>query len=107
MNGSKETSVFFCDPNASYQKPHVEHNHTMFRDIAPKGTSFDSFTQDTVNTIFSHVNSVKREQFNGKSSFEMFSFLYSSKLANALGIIEIDPKQVIQSPKLLSLLGVK
>lgn len=107
LNGSKETSVFFCDPNASYQKPHVEHNHTMFRDIAPKGTSFDSFTQDTVNTIFSHVNSVKREQFNGKSSFEMFSFLYSSNLANLLGIVEIDPKQVIQSTKLLSLLGVK
>ena len=107
LSGSKETSVFFCDPNASYQKPHVEHNHTMFRDIAPKGTSFDSFTQDTVNTIFSHVNSVKREQFNGKSSFEMFSFLYSSELANSLGIVEIAPKQVIQSPKLLSFLGVK
>lgn len=106
LNGSKETSVFFCDPNASYQKPHVEHNHSMFRAIVPKGFSFDSFTQDTVNTIFSHVNSVKRQQFNGKSAFDMFSFLYSSDLANSLGIVKIDPKNVIQSSRLLSLLGV-
>lgn len=29
--GAKETSVFFCDPNCSWQKPHVENNHTLFR----------------------------------------------------------------------------
>lgn len=102
LTGTKETSVFFCDPNCSWQKPHVEKNHTLFRDIVPKGTSFDSFTQDTVNLIFSHVNSVKREQFNGKSSFEMFSFLYSANLANLFGIVEIDKKLVCQSPKLLA-----
>ena len=102
LTGSKETSVFFCDPNCSWQKPHVEKNHTLLRDIVPKGASFDSFTQDTVNLIFSHVNSVKREQFNGKSSFEMFSFLYSADLANLFGIVEIDKKLVCQSPKLLA-----
>ena len=102
LTGTKETSAFFCDPNCSWQKPHVEKNHTLFRDIVPKGTSFDSFTQDTVNLIFSHVNSVKREQFNGKSSFEMFSFLYSANLANLFGIVEIDKKLVCQSPKLLA-----
>jgi len=102
LTGAKETAMFFCDPNCSWQKPHVENNHTLFRNIVPKGTSFDSFTQDTVNLIFSHVNSVKRRQFNGKSSFEMFSFLYSSELALLLGIIEIDPKNVCQSPKLLT-----
>ena len=102
QTGAKETSVFFCDPNCSWQKPHVENNHTLFRNIVPKGSSFDSFTQDTVNLIFSRVNGVKRKQFNGKSSFEMFSFLYSAELANLLGISEIDPKSVCQSPKLLS-----
>ena len=102
LTGTKETSVFFCDPNCSWQKPHVEKNHTLFRDIVPKGSSFDSFTQDTVNLIFSHVNSVKRQQFNGKSAYQMFSFLYSSELAHLLGISEIDPKKVCQSPKLLA-----
>ena len=101
-SGVKETSLFFCDPNCSWQKPHVENNHTLFRNIVPKGSSFDSFTQDTVNLIFSHVNSVKRKQFNGKSSFEMFSFLYSPELAHLLGIAQIEPKLVCQSPKLLT-----
>lgn len=102
LNGTKETSVFYCDPNCSYQKPHVENNHSLFRSIVPKGESFDSFTQDTVNLIFSHVNSVKRLQFNGKSAFEMFSFLYSAELANLLGIVEIPAKQVVQSPLLFA-----
>ena len=100
-SGCKETSVFFCDPNAPYQKPHVENNHTLFRSIVPSGSSFDSFTQETVNLIFSHVNAVKRRQFQGKSAYDMFSFVYSRELAEALGISFVDPKEVIQSPKLL------
>ena len=103
LNGSKETSVFFCDSNCSWQKPHVENNHTLFRSIVPKGVSFDAFTQDTVNLIFSHVNAVKRKQFNGKSAYDLFTFTYSSELASILGIAEIPPKEVVQSPKLLGL----
>lgn len=100
-DGNKETSVFFCDPNSPYQKPHVENNHTLFRSIVPTGTSFDSFTQETVNLIFSHMNAVKRHKFQGKSAYDMFSFVYSRELAEALGISFVDPKAVIQSPKLL------
>lgn len=104
LDGENETSLFFCDPNASYQKPHVENNHTLFRAIAPKGTSFDNFSQATVDAIFSHVNAVKRKQFNGKSAYDMFVFTYSAALAKLLGIRFIEPKQVIQTPKLLNLI---
>ncbi|MBR5718117.1 MAG: IS30 family transposase [Clostridia bacterium] len=102
LTGCKETSLFFCDPYASYQKPHVENNHTLFRMIVPKGTSFDNFTQETVNTIFSHVNAVKRKQFNGKSAYELFCFTYSAELAELLGIRQIDAHDVMQSPQLLN-----
>ncbi|MBP5246030.1 MAG: IS30 family transposase [Clostridia bacterium] len=102
LDGTKETSLFFCDPNCSYQKPHVENNHTLFRNIVPKGKSFDAFSQDTVDLIFSHVNSVKRKQFNGKSAYDMFSFTYSDELAHVLGIERVDSKKVIQSPILLA-----
>lgn len=98
---SRESRVFFCDPNAPYQKPHVENNHTLFRDIVPKGTSFDNFTQDTVNLIFSHVNGVLRKQFNGKSSYDMFTFTFSKELAALLGVSFVKPEDMIQSPKLL------
>lgn len=98
---TRESSLFFCDPNAPYQKPHVENNHALLRNILPSGTSFDDFSQDTVNLIFSHVNGVLRKQFNGRSAYEMFTFTYSEKLAHALGISFIAPQKVIQSPLLL------
>ena len=101
LSGAKETNLFFCDPNSPYQKPHVENNHTLFRAIVPKGYSFDDFSQSTVNTIFSHINSVKRKHFNGKSAYDMFSFTYSEQLSHALGIIAIEPSKVIQNTNLL------
>ena len=99
--GLKETGLFFCDPMQSCQKPRVEKNHTLFRDVVPKGNSFDDFTQDTVNLIFSHVNSVKRKCLNGKSPYELFSFTYGKLTADILGIEWIQANQVIQSPLLL------
>jgi len=98
---TKEASVFFCDPYKSSQKPRVEKNHTLFRDIVPKGESFDGFTQQTVNLIFSHINSVKRKIYNGKTPFELFSFTYGEKVANILGVENIPATDVLQSPKLL------
>jgi len=101
MEGNQETHMFFCDPMQASQKPHVEKNHTLLRDIVPKGTSFDSFSQDTVNLIFSHVNGVKRHSLQGRSSYDLFICLYSEKLASLLGISFVPPEQVIQSPRLL------
>ena len=103
LDEQPEAKMFFCDPNAPYQKPHVENNHTLFRGIVETGTSFDDWTQENVNLIFSHINAVKRKQFNGKSAFDMFSFTYSAELAEALGISFVAPKDVIQTPKLLKL----
>jgi len=100
LSGNPETKMFFCDPMCSSQKSFVEKNHTLFRDIIPKGSSFDSFTQETVDLIFSHVNSVKRKQFNGKSSYEMFTFLYSESVLPLLNIKKIPPDKVVQSPLL-------
>lgn len=100
-DGQRETDLFFCDPFQSSQKPNVEKNHTLFRDIVPKGNSFDKFTQKTVNLIFSHINSVTRKRLNGKTPYEMFTFVYSEKLAALLGITSIPAHDVLQSPKLL------
>jgi IS30 family transposase len=101
LDGENESQLFFCHANAPYEKPHVENNHTLFRSIVPKGTSFDAFSQSDVDLIFSHVNALARKQFNGKSAYDMFSFTYSSDLPRLLGISFIPPKDVIQTPKLL------
>ena len=100
-DGNAESHMFFCQPCSPHEKAEIEKNHTLFRDIVKPGASFDDFTQETVNLIFSHVNAVKRKQFNGKSAYDMFSFSYSETLASALGISYVPANEVIQSPKLL------
>ncbi len=100
-DGTKESAVYFCDPMQSSQKARIEKNHTILRDIVPKGISFDEFTQDKLNLIFSHVNSVKRKVLGGKSPCELFEFAFGSKLLSVLNIKKIPPQSVIQSPKLL------
>jgi len=100
----ESSKLFFCEPCMPSEKPRIEKNHTMFRDIVPKGSSFDSFTQDTVNTIFSHVNAVKRKNFNGKSAYDLFCFSFSESLAACLGISYVLPTEVVQNPSLLSML---
>ncbi len=102
INGNKESNLFFCEPCSPHEKAEIEKNHTLFRDIVPSGTSFDDFNQETVDLIFSHINAVKRKQFNGKSAYDMFSFYYSEVLASALGISFVPANEVIQSPKLLA-----
>ena len=102
LEGNEESRLFFCDPMSPYQKAHIEKNHTIFRDIIPKGTSFDRFTQGTLDLIFSHVNSVKRPKFNYRTPFEMISFSYGERLPTVFGIRPIDAASVIQSPKLQS-----
>ena len=99
--GHVESRIFFCEPQSPHQKAAIEKNHTLFRDILPTGSSFDDLTQEDVNLIFSHVNAIKRKQFNGKSAYDMFSFYHSCELASALGISRIPANEVIQSPKLL------
>jgi IS30 family transposase len=100
-DGKTESSLYFCDPYQSSQKPGVEKNHTLFRDIVPKGESFDHLTQETGNLIFSHVNSVKRKSLNGKTPFEMFSFVYNKHISDILGVKQVPASDVIPSPKLL------
>ena len=102
LYGAKETRLFFCDPYKSCQKPRVEKNHTLFRDIVTKGQSFDGFSQNTVNLIFSHVNSVKRKSLNSKTPYEVFAFAYGQDIAEVLGIHPVPAEKVFQSPKLLT-----
>ena len=96
-----EIKLFFCDSNRSDQKGRIEKNHTLIRDILPKGTSFDNLTQEDINLVCSHVNSVKRAALNGKSAYELFAFTYGEEIPKLLGISKIPAEDVCQSSKLL------
>lgn len=100
-SGKRRTHVFYCNPYASYQKPRVERNHELLRQILPKGTSFDNLTQADINVAFSHINSYSRPILNDKTPYDLFEYLYGTKLLTTLGIKRIPSNDIILRPSLL------
>ena len=76
--GEKICSLFYCDPNCSWQKGSIEKNHEYIRYILPKGTSFSGLTQDDCYLIASHINSVPRLSLNNSTPYDS-SFLFIGK----------------------------
>ena len=95
------TSIYYCDPMCSWQKPHCEKNHEYIRKICPKGTSFDHMTQRDVNLMMSHINSSPRESLCGLTPFTLAKMMLPSELLEFLGQSEIAPDEVILKPDLL------
>lgn len=100
-DGSRRSHLFYCDPQAPFQKPRVEENHTLIRRVLPKGSSFDSLSQSDIDLLMSHVNSYKRASLGGKSPFEVFSFLYGEHTLSLFPYKYIDPKDIVLLPSLL------
>jgi len=99
--GNRRTALFYCDPNASFQKPSVELNHEFIRRVLPKGSSFDHLSQDDINLMMSHINSYSREKLNDKTPFDLFGFLYGYSVLDKLGYRKIPPNEIILKPSLL------
>ena len=100
--GEIRSKIFYCDPQQSSQKPHVENNHNFIREILPNGQSWNGLTQDKVNLMFSHINSTPRESLGGKTPYEIFTFIYGKQLADKLDIQEIAKDEVTITPRLLN-----
>ena len=58
LDDKNHCHLFFCEPNRPDQKARIEKNHTLIRDYFPKGTSFDTYTQEDINLAVSHLNGV-------------------------------------------------
>lgn len=103
QTGEIRTNIFYCDPMMSCQKPHVENNHNYIRDILPNGIDLNFLTQEKLDLMFSHINSVPRECYAGKTPYEMFEFFYDkdNKIANLFNIQKIKRDEVILKPYLL------
>lgn len=95
------TSIYYCDPMCSWQKPHCEKNHEYIRKICPKGTSFDSYTQDDINLMMSHINSAARQSLGGMSPMALAKLTLPLELLNYFGLIEIPADEIVLTPALL------
>lgn len=100
-SGIHRTNVYFCDPNAPFQKGAIEVNHELIRRILPKGTSFDNLTQSQIDLMMCHINSYRRKKLGNKSPFEAFEFYYGNELFDKLDYNPIPANSVMLTPKLL------
>jgi len=101
-DGNRRTRIFYCDPNASFQKPSVELNHEFIRRILPKGKPFNNLIQADIDLIMSHINSYSREKLSDNAPVDLFDFLYGKGIAKRLGVSKIPPNEIILNPKLLT-----
>lgn len=101
IDNTIRTSIFFCDPMASWQKPGIEKNHEYIRNILPKGSLFDNLTQRDVIKLANHINSAARASLNGRNPLELAQLLLEEQALNAFGLREIPCDDIILKPKLL------
>ena len=101
--GEMRTDIFYCDPQMPSQKPHVENNHNYVRDIIPNGKDLRSLTQEDIDLMFSHINSVPRDSLNGKTPYDVFAFFYGEELLKKLNVTKIDKDAVTLMPYLLNI----
>lgn len=101
QDGVIRTSIYYCDPMCSWQKPHCEKNHVYIRKICPKGTSFDDLTQEDVDLMMSHINSSVRESLGGHTPLEMAQMMLPEELMDYFSIHEIKSDAVMLTPQLL------
>lgn len=95
------TSIYYCDPNASYQKGALEKNHEFIRYIVPKGKSFDGYNQTDITLMINHINSTARYSLNGRTPFELASLLLDKCVIKAVGLKKIEHDEVVLKPSLL------
>ncbi len=67
------TTVYYCDPMASWQKPHIEKNHEYIRYVIPKGKSLNHLTEKDVTLLMNHINSTRRLGLGNKAPYELIN----------------------------------
>lgn len=101
-DNKRRTHIFYCDPQASWQKPHVEKNHEYIRYVLPRGKSFDPYTQEDILLLLNHINSTCRSKLDGKTPFELADSMEFQKLKDVFGLRAIPADEINLTPRLLS-----
>lgn len=101
-SGSPRTKIFYCDPQASWQKPHIEKNHEFIRYVIPRGKTFKGYTQEDMTLIANHINSTTRPGLEYKSPYDLVETEEMKKLLEMLNMSPVAADEICLSPKLLS-----
>ena len=96
------TSIFYCDPMASWQKPHIEKNHEFIRYVLPRGKSLNPYTQEDITLLMNHINSVRRPGLENKTPYDLAEDDADMQaLMRLLKMHPIPPDEVHLKPDLL------
>ena len=102
VEGERRTRIYYCDPQASWQKPHIEKNHEYIRYVLPKGKSFNPYTQADITLLMNHINSTKRAKLNGSAPYEVAVSPEFEKLKQTLELKLIPADEIDLTPKLFT-----
>jgi IS30 family transposase len=100
-HGQRRTWIFYCDPQAPYQKGAAENNHALIRRIIPKGRSLDDFTQQDITLVMNHINSYGRPNLGDKTPYWVLASFYGEKILRRMNVELIPPDKVTLHPSLL------
>jgi len=95
------TSIYYCDPMCSWQKPHCEKNHEYIRKICPKGTTFDNYTQEDIYLMMNHINSSARQSLGGLTPLALAKLMLPKELLDFFHLKEVPKDEIILTPALL------
>ena len=70
---TRRTDIYYCDPMASWQKPHIEKNHEFIRYVIRRGKSLDPYTQEDMTLLMNHINSTRRPGLGNKAPYELIN----------------------------------
>jgi IS30 family transposase len=109
IDGGMRTKVFFCDPNAPFQKGRLEHSHSLIRRFFPKLSAynngklntFDCMSQKKITLMVNHINSHARDSLGGSTPMFLANAILNEKVIEALGLELIQPDKVTLKPALL------
>lgn len=96
-----KTSIYYCHPYSSFEKGSIENNHELLRRVIPQGVSLKIYSQEDINILCSHINSLFRNELDGKCPFEVIDNFISLDILNKIGYKKIHPKDVTLTPELL------
>lgn len=86
LHGQRRTWIFYCDPQAPYQKGAAENNHALIRRIIPKGRSPDDFTQQDITLVMNHINSYGRPNLGDKTPYWVLASFYGEKILRRMNV---------------------
>ena len=85
---------FYATPYRSNDKPHCERAHEFIRYVFPKGKSLNKITQETLDEVFSNINSYVRKSKGDKTPYDLVRAKFGKAFLDVLNIQRIDNKKV-------------